>query len=67
MRSLKYFIQQSWLLIVAAFCFGLLLALTNAALEERITRNEISALYDKMKNIIRRLIRKQNETTSKQI
>ncbi len=52
MRSLKYFIQQSWLLIVAAFCFGLLLALTNAALEEKIAQNEIGALYDKMKSLM---------------
>ena len=52
MRSLKYFIQQSWLLIVASFCFGLLLALTNAALEERIAQNEIGALYDKMKSLM---------------
>ena len=52
MRSVKYFIQQSWLLIVAAFCFGLLLALTNAALSEKIQKNEIGALYDKMKSLM---------------
>jgi len=51
-RSIKYFIQQSWLLITAAFCFGLLLALTNAALKPRIQRNEIGALYDKMKSLM---------------
>jgi electron transport complex protein RnfG len=52
MRSIKYFIQQSWLLIVAAFCFGLLLALTSAALKEKIQTNEIGALYDKMKSLM---------------
>jgi len=37
---------------LAAFCFGLLLALTNAALKPRIQRNEIGALYDKMKGLM---------------
>jgi len=52
MRKIKYFIEQSWLLIAAAFFFGLLLALTNAALEDKIRKNEIGALYDKMKNLM---------------
>jgi electron transport complex protein RnfG len=34
--------QQSWLLIVASFCFGLLIAVTNAALSPRIRQNEIN-------------------------
>lgn len=52
MRSLKHFIEQSWLLLVAAFFFGLLLALTGAALEPQIQKNEIGALYDKMKKLM---------------
>jgi electron transport complex protein RnfG len=52
MRSIKHFIEQSWLLITAAFCFGLLLALTNAALKPRIQRNEIGEMYDKMKGLM---------------
>ncbi len=52
MRSLKHFVEQSWLLITAAFCCGLLLALTNAALKPRIQRNEIGELYDKMKTLM---------------
>ncbi|TSA52323.1 MAG: FMN-binding protein [Planctomycetaceae bacterium] len=34
--------QQSWLLIVASFFFGLLIAVTNAALSPRIRQNEIN-------------------------
>jgi RnfABCDGE-type electron transport complex G subunit len=52
MRSIKHFIEQSWLLITAAFFCGLLLALTNAALEPRIQRNEIGEMYNKMKNLM---------------
>jgi electron transport complex protein RnfG len=52
MRSIKHFIEQSWLLITAAFCCGLLLALTNAALKPRIQRNQIGQMYDKMKGLM---------------
>jgi len=34
--------QQSWLLIVASFCFGLLIAVTSAALSPKIRQNEIN-------------------------
>ena len=34
--------QQSWLLIVASFCFGLLIAVTSAGLSPRIRQNEIN-------------------------
>ncbi len=44
MFKIKYFIQQSWLLIVASFCFGLLIAATNAALSPRIEQNKIDKL-----------------------
>jgi len=37
--KIKYFIQQSWLLIVSSFCFGLLIAASNAALSPRIELN----------------------------
>jgi electron transport complex protein RnfG len=40
--KIKYFIQQSWLLIVASFLFGLLIAVTNAALSPRIEQNKIN-------------------------
>ena len=42
MFRIKYFIQQSWLLIVASFFFGLLIAVTNAALAPKIRQNEIN-------------------------
>jgi electron transport complex protein RnfG len=41
LRNIKYFAEQSWLLIVASFIFGLLLAVTNAAWQPRIIQNEI--------------------------
>ena len=40
MNKMKFFIQQSWLLIIASFGFGLLLAATNAAWQPRIIQNE---------------------------
>jgi electron transport complex protein RnfG len=39
MLRIKYFIQQSWLLIIASFCFGLLIAVANASWEEKIEYN----------------------------
>lgn len=44
MGKLKHFIEQSWLLIVASFVFGLLLAATNYALDSRIQQNRIDKL-----------------------
>jgi len=58
-NRIKYFMQQSWLLIVASFIFGLLIAVTNAGLSPRIRQNEInkrnrlvSALLPEAKNFI---------------
>ncbi|GAH60831.1 unnamed protein product [marine sediment metagenome] len=42
MLKIKHFIQQSWLLIVASFFFGLLIAVTNAELSPRIVQNKIN-------------------------
>ncbi len=42
MLRIKHFIQQSWLLIVASFFFGLLIAVTNAALSPKIEQNKIN-------------------------
>ena len=52
MSKMKHFIEQSWLLVVSAFVFGLLIAVTNAALSERITRNEQAQLYNLMSRLI---------------
>jgi electron transport complex protein RnfG len=49
---IRYFISQSWLLIVASFCFGLLLAVTDAALSPRIEQNRI----DKLNRLVKTLI-----------
>ncbi|MHC4110250.1 MAG: FMN-binding protein [Planctomycetota bacterium] len=46
MSKIKYFIQQSWLLIISAFCFGLLLAIANAAWSPRILLNEKNKLNE---------------------
>jgi electron transport complex protein RnfG len=42
--KIRYFVQQSWLLIVSSFCFGLLLAIANAAWSPRIEQNRINKL-----------------------
>ena len=57
MNKMKFFIQQSWLLIVASFGFGLLLAATNAAWQPMIIQNE----KDKFNNLANELI---NEAVS---
>ena len=44
MSKIKYFVQQSWLLILSSFCFGLLLAIANAAWSPRIEQNRINKL-----------------------
>jgi electron transport complex protein RnfG len=40
--KLKHFFQQSWLLIAASFFFGLLIAVTSAALSPKIEQNKIN-------------------------
>jgi electron transport complex protein RnfG len=42
LNNIKYFVEQSWLLIAASFVFGLLLAVTNAAWQPQIIQNEIN-------------------------
>jgi len=52
LKNIKHFAEQSWLLIVASFCFGLLLAVTNAAWGPMIEQNEIN----KFNNLARDLL-----------
>ena len=52
MSKIKYFVQQSWLLIISAFCFGLLLAIANAAWSPRILQNEKDKLNDLIVGLI---------------
>lgn len=56
MSKIKYFFEQSWLLIVSAFCFGLLLAVANAGWSDRILQNEI----DKRNRLMTALIADAN-------
>lgn len=44
MSKIKHFIQQSWLLIIASFCFGLLIAIANARWSPLIEQNRIDKL-----------------------
>ncbi|HPS54691.1 MAG TPA: FMN-binding protein [Sedimentisphaerales bacterium] len=52
MSKIKFFIQQSWLLIVSSFAFGLLIAVTNAALIDRINENEANKTSDKLRILL---------------
>lgn len=52
MSKLKYFLQQSWLLLASSFCFGLLIAMTNAALSGRIEQNMAAKLNDLTKTLL---------------
>jgi electron transport complex protein RnfG len=50
--KIKHFIEQSWLLIVSSFCFGLLIAIASAAWSPRIERNEREKRNRLMKQLI---------------
>jgi Na+-translocating ferredoxin:NAD+ oxidoreductase RnfG subunit len=54
---MKHFIEQSWLLIVASFAFGLLIAVAEASLDTRIKQNE----KDKLNNLMKLLIIDAND------
>ena len=58
MDKVKHFFQQSWLLIVASFCFGLLIAVANAAWQDNILQNE----EDKFNNLVKEMIPDANTT-----
>ena len=47
MHRIRYFIEQSWLLITASLGFGLLLAATDYALGAAIARQELKKLNDR--------------------
>ena len=52
MVKIKYFIQQSWLLIISSFCFGLLIAVANAAWSPRIEQNKAEVLNHLMSTLL---------------
>ncbi len=52
MFKIRHFIEQSWLLIVSSFCFGVLIAITNAAWSPKIVQNEKNQLEELQKSLI---------------
>jgi len=52
MLRIKHFVQQSWLLIVSSFFFGLLIAITSAAWSPRIQQNKIDKLNQLMGGLL---------------
>ncbi len=52
MFKIKHFIEQSWLLIVASFCFGLLIATANTAWSPRIEQNKITKINNLMGGLL---------------
>ena len=49
--SAKMFFRESWLLVVCAFLFGLLLAVTDAAWQPKIAQNKIDKTNDQLRRI----------------
>ncbi len=47
-----HFVEQSWLLLVSSFLFGLMIAFANSAWSPRIAANEKAKLDTLMKNLI---------------
>lgn len=60
MSKIKYFVQQSWLLIIASFFFGLLIAFANAAWSPRIEQNKV----DKINRLLTGLLPEANQFNS---
>lgn len=52
MSKLRHFLEQSWLLIVSAFFFGVLIAIANAAWSPRIERNKVEKLNRLMRGLV---------------
>ncbi len=52
MSKIKFFIEQSWLLLASSFFFGLLIATANSAWSPRIEQNKKDKLANLMKGLI---------------
>ena len=52
MSKLRFFMKESWLLLACSFFFGLLIAMTNAALSGRIEQNMAAKLNDLTKVLL---------------
>jgi len=51
-NKIKYFVKQSWLLLVTSFLFGLLIAVADAAWSAKIEQNKIEKLRGLMASLI---------------
>jgi Na+-translocating ferredoxin:NAD+ oxidoreductase subunit G len=51
-NKIKYFVQQSWLLLVTSFLFGLLIAVADAAWSTKIEQNKTEKLRGLMASLI---------------
>ena len=51
-NPVKLFIRESWLLILAALCFGLLLSGANYALQPKIEANKIASKNQALKELL---------------
>ena len=52
MSKIKHFLQQSWVLIISSFFFGLLIAIANAAWSPKIEQNKIEKINRLMKALL---------------
>jgi len=52
LSKIKYFIQQSWLLLTASFLFGLLIAVADTAWSAKIEQNKTAKMDNLMKGLI---------------
>ena len=52
MSKIKLFVQESWLLIISSFFFGLLLAVTNAAWSPKIQQNKQAEINQLMTSLL---------------
>jgi electron transport complex protein RnfG len=57
MSKIKLFIRESWLLLVSAFFFGLLLAVTDAAWRPKIEQNEQQEINQKMTALLPKAVK----------
>jgi electron transport complex protein RnfG len=52
LSKIKYFIQQSWLLLLASFVFGLMIAVADVAWSAKIEQNKTAKMNNLMKGLI---------------
>ncbi len=55
--KIRHFVQQSWLLLVTSFCFGILIAATNSVLAPTIEQNKIDKLNRIMSGLVPEAVR----------